>query len=302
MNIRQITKLIIKVSSSILAGLAVAYLAMSAYAGYTLSIPHRVFEPQKAVVFSDTPQETTFPAADGLKIAGWFIPAPDSDKALILVHGRNSSRTHEFGGKFPEFAAAMNRRGFSVLMFDLRGHGQSAAALCTFGLAERQDVFGAVNWLKQRGYPATRISILGVSMGVAAVVGAAADDPEIDILVLDSGYAEIYSLLKLQWRAASELPDIFLPSTLLFGQGLTGYDLASSSPARELERTAPRPVLIIHSALDPDTPVEHAYQLRTAAPASEYWETNTAKHSMNYNSNPQEYVDKVTDFLNRTLE
>lgn len=312
MNIAQITQstsrrklrwqIIIRITLGILVSLVVGYVALSVYAGHSLTTPKRIFEPEKALVFAIPPEEIKFPAAEGLEIAGWFIPSTASDKALILVHGRNVSRTKNFDGKFPDFGAVMHRRGFSVLMIDLRGHGQSAAARCTFGLTERRDVIGAVNWLKQRGYQANKIGILGVSLGAAAAIGAAADDPEIGVLVLDSGFAEVYPLMQAQWRSSSGLPDIFMPSTLLVAHWLTGYDLTSARPVKELEQLAPRPILIIHSALDPETPVEHAYQLRAAAPTSEYWETTATKHAMNYNSNPQEYIDKVADFLNRSLK
>lgn len=312
MSVAQITKsviprrfhwqLVLKVTLGILVSLVIGYVALSAYVGNALTTPKRIFEPEKAAVFATTPEEVKFPAADGLEIAGWFIPTTAGDKALILIHGRNVSRTQNFDGLFPDFGAAMQRRGFAVLMIDLRGHGQSAAARCTFGLTERRDVIGAVNWLKQRGYQANKIGILGVSLGAAAAIGAAADDPEIGVLVLDSGFAEIYPIMQQLWPSASGLPEIFLPSTLLFAHWLTGYDLTSAQPVKELERLAPRPILIIHSAFDPETPVAHAYQLQAAAPTSEYWETTTTEHALNYNSNPQEYVDRVADFLNRSLK
>jgi uncharacterized protein len=291
--------LMVRIAVGILVSLVAGFLAISAYAGYTLSTPKRIFEPEKAALFATPPIDVKFPTTDGLEIAGWFIPSTASNKALILVHGRNSSRTDEL---FPEFGAAIQRRGFSVLMIDLRGHGQSADAWVTMGLTERRDVTGAVNWLKQQGYPAHKIGLLGVSMGAAAVIGAAAENPEIGALVLDSGYAEVYPVIQKNWQSASGLPEIFLPSTLLFGQWLTGYDLTSAQPVKELAQMAPRPVLIIHSALDPDTPVEQSRQLRAAYPASEYWETSTAKHARNYNSYPQMYVDKVADFYDRSLE
>lgn len=121
-------------------------------------------------------------------------------------------------------------------------------------------------------------------------------------MILDSSFAEVYPLIQKQWRSASGLPEIFLPSTLLFAHWLTGYDFTTAQPVKELARLTPRSILIIHSALDPETPVEHAYQLRAAAPSSEYWETFVAKHSRNYNDNPQAYTDKVADFLNRNLK
>jgi len=292
---------IAKILVVILIFAAAGYLAISAYTGYSLSTPDRNFDPDKTAVFATPPQDVTLLAADGVEIAGWFIPSTASDKALILVHGHNSSRSHEFGGKFPEFAAAMHRQGFSVLMIDLRGHGQSEAAYCTFGLSERQDVIGAFNWLKQQGYKPQKIGVLGVSLGAAAVIGAAADNPEIGVLVLDNGFAEIYPLIQDRWRVASGLPDFFLPTTLQFDHWLTGYDQAASRPFKDIERISSKPILIIHSKLDPSTPVDHAYKLRAAAPNSKYWETATPKHSRNYNSDPQEYVDRVAKFLNQNL-
>lgn len=139
-------------------------------------------------------------------------------------------------------------------------------------------------------------------MGAAAVIGAAAEDPDVGVLVLDSAFAEVYPVIQGQWRTASGLPDMFLPSTMLVARWLTGYDLTSSRSVDELARLTPRPILIIHSALDSYVPAEQARRLHAAAAASEYWETSDAKHSRNYNTYSQEYVEKVTEFLNRNLK
>jgi alpha/beta superfamily hydrolase len=58
----------------------------------------------------------------------------------------------------------------------LRGHGQSADAPFTFGIYERRDVEGAIDWLKSQGFESGKIGVLGVSMGAASVIGAAAGD------------------------------------------------------------------------------------------------------------------------------
>lgn len=122
-------------------------------------------------------------------------------------------RTLELAGKFPEFGSAMHRQGFSILAIDLRGHGQSSDSRLTFGITERKDIIAAVDWLKQKGFKSQKIGVLGVSMGSASVIGAAADDPDIAAVVVDSGYAEVYPIMQKHWRSASGLPDIFLPST-----------------------------------------------------------------------------------------
>jgi len=56
------------------------------------------------------------------------------------VHGRDNSRTNGFCDQFVSFANQLHKAGFSVLMIDLRGHGQSADSRYTFGIKERQDI------------------------------------------------------------------------------------------------------------------------------------------------------------------
>ncbi len=60
----------------------------------------------------------------------------------MLVYGKDANRTRELDkdlsddvpGEFPDLAVGLSRRGFSVLMIDLRGHGQSGQARFGFGL------------------------------------------------------------------------------------------------------------------------------------------------------------------------
>jgi dipeptidyl aminopeptidase/acylaminoacyl peptidase len=298
MKIKRITIIAVGFLSVGLAG----YLGVSAIAGDKLSTAKRIFDPQKITVFDSKPEEVSFQTSDDKTIAGWYIKSQKTDKVLILVHGLNSSRTFEFAGKFSEFGAEMNRQGFSILMIDLRGHGQSADSRLTFGITERRDIIAAVNWLKQKGFKPQKIGVFGVSMGSASVIGAAADNTDIAAIVTDSGYAEVYPIMQKHWQSASGLPEIFLPATMMFGHFLTGHDPTSSKPVQEISRIAPRPVLIIHSKIDPYTPVENAYKLKEAYPKAEYWETNAKEHPESYNTDPKLYVEKVSDFFNRSLK
>jgi fermentation-respiration switch protein FrsA (DUF1100 family) len=293
---------LVKIAIGISVSLVTAYIGISFTAAHFLSTPKRIFDPKASSAFNTIPQDVRFLSADGVQIAGWFVPSKVSNKTIILIHGMNSSRTLEFDGHFPEFGADLQKEGFSVLMIDLRGHGQSGDARFTFGLTERRDVIGAVNWLKSKGYKSKDIGVLGVSMGAATAIGAVADDPDIGALVVDSGYAQVYPVMQHNWRNVSGLPDIFLPSTMMFGSWLTGYDLNSSKPVNEIGRIAPRPILLIHGVSDPFIPVNQAYELKTAAPSSEYWETPAAKHPESYNTNPEAYIRKVSSFFRQRLK
>ncbi|HAN45302.1 MAG TPA: X-Pro dipeptidyl-peptidase (S15 family), partial [Cyanobacteria bacterium UBA8156] len=251
----KIRKVIAIIGVAILLIGFVGYLGISAIAGDKLSTAKRIFDPQKITVFDSNPEEVGIQTSDGKTIAGWYIKSQKSDRVIILVHGLNSSRTFEFAGKFSEFGAEMNRQGFSILMIDLRGHGQSSDSRLTFGITERNDIIATVNWLKQKGFKPQKIGVLGVSMGSASLIGAAANYPDIAAIVIDSGYAEVYPIMQKHWQSASGLPEIFLPSTMMFGHLFTGYDPTLSKPVQEISKINPRPVLIIHSKIDPYTPV-----------------------------------------------
>ena len=96
-------------------------------------------------------------------------------------------------------------------MIDLRGHGQSGDARFTFGLMERRDVMGAADWLKTQGFKPGSIGALGVSLGAASTVGAAAEDTDIGAAVVDSGFAEWCPVMYANWNSATGLPDALIP-------------------------------------------------------------------------------------------
>lgn len=283
--------------------LLAAYLGISAIAANTLTVPRRVFGSETPAAHSVAYQDVRFPSADdGLSIAGWYMPREGSRKAVVLVHGWNGSRTSEFKGDFVDFGAALQRRGFAVLMIDMRGHGQSDDSHFSFGIAERRDVEGAIEWLKAQGFEPGSIGALGVSMGGATTIGATFENADIGALVADCSFADVYPLIESKWTTQTPLPQIFLPSTLLMARLLFGYDLSASRPVDEIAHIAPRPVLIIHGTDDAFTPLDHAHQLKAAAPSAEYWEVPGAAHGGSYQADPAAYVERVAAFFERSLE
>ncbi len=65
--------------------------------------------------------EWRWKASDGLEFysCGW-IPEGKTKAVLILVHGMG-----EHTGRYSHVAAAMNKQGYALVGFDLRGHGKS---------------------------------------------------------------------------------------------------------------------------------------------------------------------------------
>jgi uncharacterized protein len=265
--------------------------------------PERHFDPHNNPGrFGLTYRNVRFPSRGGdVWLAGWLIYNPGADRALILVHGKDGSRSNELDGRFPKLAADLERHGFTVLMIDLRGHGQSDAARFSFGPDEGRDVEGAADYLEAHGFRAGNIGVLGVSLGAAAGIYATAADPDIGALVEDSSYAAFDPILRRNWSGASHLPDWFLPGTELAGRWIEHYDVRTVSPADQIGRIAPRPVLIVHGQVDGLIPVRDAYDLQAAYPAAEIWILPQAVHAGAYEARPEAYVDRVSDFFGKAL-
>jgi uncharacterized protein len=287
--------------------LLLVYLAAGAVIAGELTLPKRQFYPEAAVTLGLPYQDVRFPArTDGLQIAGWYVPRAGATRAIIVAHGKDQSRATEFFDTFPngrltEMSAGLQAAGFAVLMIDLRGHGQSGDARFTFGLLERRDVMGAADWLKAQGFKPGSIGALGVSLGAASTVGAAAEDIDIGAIVVDSGFAEWCPVMYANWNSATGLPDAMIPPTRLMARLLYGYDVCDARPVMEIGRLAPRPVLLIHTVQDQTIAASHADQMKAALPAAELWMASGLGHARNYNADPAAYLSRVTAFLDRGL-
>jgi fermentation-respiration switch protein FrsA (DUF1100 family) len=281
--------------------LLLAYIVIAAYAAHVLTTPRR--EPLQGnpqLTLGQPYQEISFLArGEAVALSGWFIPG-SSDRAIIFVHGKDGCRTCGLEKSALLLAGRLQQRGFNILMFDLRGHGQSGDGRFTFGLRERNDVLGAVDWLLTRGFQAGKIGIHGESMGAAAAIGAAATEPAIGALVSDSSFAELMPVLESEFPKASGLPSFFLPPIMLFGSLLVGEDVASSRPIEELPRIAPRPIFIAHAINDPVIPVEHAERLAALA-GVEPLLIPASTHMGAFSYSPLPYAQAVGDFFDVAL-
>lgn len=143
-------------------------------------------------------EDVEFPARDGLRLSGWFIPATTAPAAtVILLHTWTGARLGEdatsllanISGALPidllRFTHALHTAGCNVLTFDLRNHGQSASSnAITFGLQEANDLLGALDWLRQRGdSDGARVGVVGFSLGANALLYALPQTADVDAAV-----------------------------------------------------------------------------------------------------------------------
>jgi uncharacterized protein len=312
-------KVIVWFVSIVVIFLAVAYLGIGAVAANQLTLPKRVFDPaMNPGVFHLKYEDFKFPARnDGVEIAAWYIPSDENQKAIILVHGRDNSRSNGFGNQFVSFANVLHKAGFSVMMLDLRGHGESANARFSFGIKERNDILGGVDWLEARSYQPGKIGVLGYSLGAASVIGAASEAEDIGAIWIDSSYADIKSVIERNWVTESGLPQVFLYSTEAMIRFLYGYNITASRPIDEIGKIAPRPIFVAHCTQDNTIPISHMERLLSVAQNTQTWIiTNCDQHTvgkdlvpeklnghaLGYNIQPEVYEQKVIQFFKESLK
>jgi uncharacterized protein len=287
--------------------------AIATYLGIGVHAANTWAHPRRNTYFSATPasfdleyRDVRFRSRDaGIAISGWWIPRAGSGKAIVMVHGRGENRTTEFYSHFLDLGAALNSfqgRGFNILMIDLRAHGLSGGADSAWGIGERHDVEGAVDWIKAQGFQPAGIGALGASLGATACVYATADDPDISALVTDGSGVDEYASLERGWKRSSGTPQFFFPAAWLMERVLYGYDLHTLRPVDAMKRIPPRPVLLIYGLLELPVDSDRRPQIQAALPDAELWVVPGAIHTSAYTKVPQPYLAKVGAFFEKNLK
>ncbi len=291
----------------------VLVLALVIYLGVGVRAANTWAHPRRNTYFSATPASFNLPYRDvrlssrdaGIEISGWWIPRAGSGKVIVMVHGRGENRTTEFYDHFLDLGAALNTfqgHGFNVLMIDLRAHGLSGGVDSTWGIGERHDVEGAVDWIKSQGFQPASIGALGASLGATSCVYATADDSDISALVTDGAGVDEYASLERGWKRSSGTPQFFFPAAQLMERVLYGYDLHTLRPVDAMKRIPPRPVLLIYGLLELPADSDRRPQIKAALPDAELWVVPDAIHTGAYTKVPQPYLAKVGAFFEKNLK
>ena len=241
-------------------------------------------------------------ASDGVRIAGWYIPAGSGNAAaptVVLAHGNGKAKSEMLSWAEPLHA------DYNLVLFDFRNHGQSSGNLTTLGVREVRDLRTIVDWLERTKSPSS-IAVLGVSMGGAAAIDEAVTDERVSAVILDSTHATLVGALQRQLESRG-LP-LSLPgawSILLGGLFRTGEDLSLADPVQSIEGIGDRPVLIVEAGEDDAVGPNDGDDLKRAAPDKgarvELKDCPKAKHGGSVETCSAEYAGWVLGFLERSL-
>lgn len=275
-------------------------LGISGYAASSLTQFERVPIESTPSDFGLDHADVSFPSRDGLILRGWWLEAGDNNPVIVVVHGSEGNRAHP-AERMLGIAKDLVSHGYNILMFDMRGHGESEGEHISAGYYEKNDVLGAIDYIKQRDIE-SKIGVLGFSMGAATSLMAVAESEEIGAVVADCAYADIVSIIESEFSKRSNLPKFFIPIILFITRNIYDVDFTAIIP-EEAVREISVPVFIIHGEQDDMVPVQHAYRLKEASqnPESKLWIVPEAQHGNSYLMRPTEYREQVTSFFDEAL-
>lgn len=237
------------------------------------------------------------PTPDGLQLDGWFVPQDRAQRTIVICHGAGANK-----GNFVWFLGPLADRGYNIAFFDFRAHGGSDGRRTTYGLREKTDVKAVVDWLKrERPAQARKIVGLGSSQGAMALALAAAEEPRIDAVILDSPFV---SPSELALHHARKVPIVgpAMVHLILAEMSLwTQTNFFSASAEQAVASLNGRPVLAIHGSGDFMMPPSHAQRLYDAARGPRDIWFGPGPHSNIVTEAPGEYADRVFAFLDKHL-
>jgi len=239
-------------------------------------------------------EDVSFASQSGSQIAAWHRRGEPGRGVVVLVHGIRSSRLGSL-----HRARLIAEAGFSTLLIDLQGHGESPGKQITLGHLERHDVRAAVAYARQQ-HPEEPVGVVGFSLGGAAT--ALASPLDVDAVVLEAVYPTIEQAVDNRTRrklgACGTLASWALLVQLKPRAGISTLDL---QPIKSLSQFD-CPILIVGGGADDLTTPADTQQMFDAAPEPKglCWFDDLGHH--NYAARqPGRYREHVVEFLKRHL-
>lgn len=244
-------------------------------------------------------ENISFTTADKVEIKGWFIPNPDSNKTIILMHGWGMNRGDIFKNTY-----FLRDLGFNLMYFDFRALGESGGKTSSIGYLEVKDVDAAIEFLKTtRPYACEKIGLYGLSMGAMVAICEAAKNPDVACVVAEASYYSFRRVVS-RWAWVHHKVPYFpvLPIILHYIRKNLGINPEHYSPKYNIPKIAPRPVLIIHGRYDNLVPAAQAKMLfKRAGEPKEIWLVPGAKHNKCAEVGGFEYKQRLMDFFQKYL-
>ena len=221
-------------------------------------------------------EDVYFTTSDGVKLNGWFIPAPiEPAGTIIYCHGNAGNISHRL-----EILKMLNNLGVNVLIFDYRGYGKSKGSPSEKGTY--LDALAAYEYISVRpDVDVNRITVYGRSLGGAVATDLAAN-ADVRAIIIDSAFTSASDMAKEIYS--------FLPISSFMS---IKYDTLSKVADLDM------PKLVIHSEDDEIVPFAHGEKIFATAGQPKEFYSARGGHNDGIILYMDQYQDRVGEFLRK---
>jgi len=198
-----------------------------------------------------TCENSTF-RGDGVDLKGWRCHGSSPRRGTIIyLHGVADNRGSSVG-----VIDRLGKRGFDVIAYDSRAHGESSGDICTYGFFEKRDLQRIIDTVQ-----AGPIALVGTSLGAAVALQEAALDSRVTAVVAAETFSDLRTV------ARERAPFFFTPHIIdrafQLAEQEGHFDIDAVSPEKAAAQIR-IPVVLVHGADDIDTSPDHSRRVFVA--------------------------------------
>jgi pimeloyl-ACP methyl ester carboxylesterase len=317
---KALLKRITSIFVPLLVLLVISLLGTAFYFAYRMVHPDRrevinTPEGYQQILKKPNWDDKTWAGAGGAEMSGWLLYHNYSAPVIILSHGYGSNREELLSTGYRLWDA-----GYNILVYDLRAHGASRSDTSSLGPDELADLEATIAFARElkteTGQPVGdgRIGLYGVDLGGTISLAAAAKDPAVKAVAVDSVYPsqEIYEqYLSRTIIGANDTPGAsfveggFFQSILDLPLALLG---ASGEPPPPIDRAVAqlgdRPLLFLVSTSSRLTPfARQAAAVAESAPNAQIVELARTRTDVSLiKDDAKAYDDAVVSFFTQAKD
>lgn len=214
------------------------------------------------------------PTINDRKLNSWWIQNNTSENTIILMHGwgKNSSR-------LMPYIKNLSKHNFNILAFDSRNHGDSDKDGYSSMIKFAEDIKSCIDFIKNEKPDYTHnIYIIGLSIGGAASIYAAANDKRINKIVTIGAPSNPADVMKL-FLIKKKIPKPIITMVFRYLEFKVGKKFNEICAANNINKTQAK-TLLVHGTYDKVVPVEQGELIFSQANNMvELWKIKGKGHS-----------------------
>ena len=267
-------------------------------------------------------QAIAFRSEDGVDLKGWLIPGKEQ-KLVILTHVlgltkygsvagyRSLAKLYDKEIEFLKTARHLHDRGYWVLMFDFRNHGESGPSpnrgMTSVGLDEHKDVVAALSFVNGReDLRQLPIGFVSFCAGANSTIIAMSKRPEVFgsvkcLLAVQPISMEVFIRTYVGRLSLPVVAWLLLPAIRLFVRARGAHPLEKMSP-KDYAKDIKVPALFVQAIHDPWTELTDILGMYEATSGAKefFWIEGTCHRFESY-SYFQDRPEKMLDWLAKRL-